>query len=78
LDEARKELYGGMMMEDAMVVRRTGGTTPEKQIHLAAFLASERSNHVTGKLIHVNDDWKKLENSNVHPEIYTLRRISRL
>jgi 3-oxoacyl-[acyl-carrier protein] reductase len=72
------ERAGWRDMEDAMAVRRTGGTTPEKQIHLAAFLASERSNHVTGKLIHVNDDWKKLENSNVHPEIYTLRRLSRL
>jgi hypothetical protein len=32
---------------------------------------------VSGKLIHVADDWKRLENSNVHPELYTLRRVLR-
>jgi NAD(P)-dependent dehydrogenase (short-subunit alcohol dehydrogenase family) len=62
-------------MEEAMQVRLTGGIQPDKQIALAMFLASERSNHVSGKLISVNDDWKRLERSNVHPEIYTLRRV---
>jgi 3-oxoacyl-[acyl-carrier protein] reductase len=64
--------------EDAMQVRLTGGITPEKQIQLALFLASEASNHVSGKLIHVNDDWKKLANSNVSQELYTLRRVQKL
>lgn len=61
--------------EDAMRIRLTGGVSAERQIGLAQFLASERSNHVSGKLIHVEDDWKRLENSNVHPEIFTLRRL---
>lgn len=64
--------------ENAIQIRVTGGVSPDKQLKLASFLASERSNHVSGKLIHVNDDWKRLENSTVHPEIFTLRRIQKL
>lgn len=66
---------GAKEIEDAEKVRLTGGTAPEKQIQLALFLASERSNHISGKLIHINDDWKKLESDNMHPEAYTLRRV---
>jgi 3-oxoacyl-[acyl-carrier protein] reductase len=39
------------------------------------FLASERSNHVTGKYLHVNDDWRKLENATLPPDLFTLRRF---
>jgi NAD(P)-dependent dehydrogenase (short-subunit alcohol dehydrogenase family) len=63
--------------EDAMQVRLTGGVPPEKQLELALFLASEASNHVTGRLIHVTDDWKKLEHASVSKELYTLRRIQK-
>jgi 3-oxoacyl-[acyl-carrier protein] reductase len=42
------------------------------------FLASERSNHISGKLIHVNDDWKRLERENMNPESFTLRRFSKV
>jgi 3-oxoacyl-[acyl-carrier protein] reductase len=66
---------GQKALEDAEEIRRTGGVTPEKQIQLALFLASERANHISGKLIHVNDDWKRLEHSNMNPEAFTLRRI---
>jgi len=41
-------------------------------------LASERSNHISGKLIHVNDDWKRLEREKMNPEAYTLRRLSKV
>ena len=41
-------------------------------------LASERSNHISGKLIQVSDDWKRLENTTIHPEIYTLRRVQKV
>ena len=61
--------------EEAFQVRMTGGISPEKQIQLAMFLASEDSNHVSGKMIHVNDDWKRLEQAAVPRELYTLRRI---
>ena len=51
---------------------------PERQIQLALFLASEQSNHISGKLLHVNDDWKRLKAENIHPEIYTLRRVQKV
>jgi 3-oxoacyl-[acyl-carrier protein] reductase len=75
---AGEERAGRREIEDAEQVRVTGGVAPEKQIQLALFLASERSNHVTGKLIHVNDDWKRFEQENMKPELYTLRRVQRL
>lgn len=62
-------------IEEAENVRITGGVAPSKQVELAMFLASDRSNHISGKLIHVSDDWKKLQDSNMHPEAYTLRRV---
>ena len=72
------ELAGWKEQEDALHVRMTGGTPPERQLDLAKFLASERSNHVTGRLLDVNDDWKRLEHANLHPEIHTLRRIQKV
>jgi NAD(P)-dependent dehydrogenase (short-subunit alcohol dehydrogenase family) len=72
------ELAGNKEIDDAEKVRLTGGTSPEKQLQLALFLTSERSNHISGKLIHVNDDWKRLENENAHPEVYTLRRLQKI
>jgi 3-oxoacyl-[acyl-carrier protein] reductase len=65
-------------LEDAEQVRLTGGVAPDKQIQLALFLASDRSNHISGKLIHVNDDWKRLEHGNMHPAAYTLRRVLKM
>ena len=69
---------GRKEIEDAEKVRMTGGIPPEKQMQLALFLASERSNHISGKLIHVNDDWKRFEQENMKPELYTLRRVQRI
>jgi NAD(P)-dependent dehydrogenase (short-subunit alcohol dehydrogenase family) len=63
--------------EEAQQVRLTGGIAPEKQIQLALFLASQASNHISGKLLHVNDDWKKLEHANLSRDIYTLRRTQK-
>jgi NAD(P)-dependent dehydrogenase (short-subunit alcohol dehydrogenase family) len=65
-------------LEEAEQVRLMGGVPPEKQIQLALFLASERSNHVSGKLIHITDDWKRLEHDNMHPAAYTLRRVMKV
>jgi len=66
---------GSKEVEEAEKIRITGGIPAEKQIQLALFLASENSNPVTGKLIHVTDDWKKLEHDNMKHEAYTLRRL---
>jgi len=71
------ERAGQKEVDAAEQVRLTGGTSPEKQIQLALFLASERSNHISGKLIHVNDDWKRLEKESVGPEAFTLRRVTK-
>lgn len=72
------ERAGAQEIEDAQQVRQSGGTAPARQIELAAFLASERSNHISGKLIHVKDDWRKLERGTLHPEIFTLRRVQKV
>ena len=69
---------GQKEVEEAERVRITGGLTPEKQTQLALFLASEHSNHISGKLIHVNDDWKRFESQNMKPELYTLRRVQKI
>ncbi len=68
------ERAGSDEIESAEHVQSTGGTLPEKQIQLAMFLASERSNHLSGKLIYVQDDWKKLEHDSARPDAFTLRR----
>ena len=75
---AGEEKAGRKEIEDAEKVRVTGGVPAEKQIALALFLASERSNHISGKLIHVNDDWKRFEQENMKPELYTLRRVQKI
>lgn len=62
------------VVDAAKETRRTGGVSPELQLEHVAFLASEQSNHISGKLIHVTDDWKKLKNANVRPDSLTLRR----
>lgn len=69
---------GWKEIEDATNVRTTGGVQADRQIQLAAFLASEASNHISGKVVHVNDDWKKLERSTLNPELYTLRRVQKM
>jgi NAD(P)-dependent dehydrogenase (short-subunit alcohol dehydrogenase family) len=75
---AGEERAGRKEIEDAEKVRVTGGVPAEKQIALALFLASERSNHISGKLIHVNDDWRRFEQENMKSELYTLRRVQRI
>lgn len=72
------EKAGWKSQEDALRIRLTGGVPAEKQIQLALFLASESTNHISGKLIHVSDDWKRLGQSNINPELFTLRRIQKL
>ncbi len=71
------ERAGWEEIERAERVRLTGGVHAEKQIALALFLASDRSNHISGRYLHVNDDWRKLELANIPADIYTLRRVQR-
>ena len=76
--QAGEERAGPREIEEAEQVRITGGVPAEKQIQLALFLASERSNHISGKLIHVNDDWRRFEQANMKAELYTLRRVQKI
>jgi NAD(P)-dependent dehydrogenase (short-subunit alcohol dehydrogenase family) len=75
--QAGEEKAGRREVEEAEQVRITGGIAPDRQIQLALFLASERANHISGKLIYVSDDWKRFERDNMKPELYTLRRMQR-
>jgi NAD(P)-dependent dehydrogenase (short-subunit alcohol dehydrogenase family) len=75
---AGEERAGIAEYEEAKHVRMTGGLAAEKQIRLALFLASERSNHISGRLLQVSDDWKRLEKDNMKPEVYTLRRVQKI
>jgi NAD(P)-dependent dehydrogenase (short-subunit alcohol dehydrogenase family) len=72
---AAGERAGWREIEEARRVRVTGGVAPEKQIELALFLASQQSNHITGRLIRVDDDWKKLKDKRVGEDLFRLRRI---
>lgn len=69
------ERAGWREIEDSQRIRITGGEPAEKQIKLALFLASERSNHINGRFLHVNDDWRRLEDVTLSTDIYTLRRV---
>jgi len=71
------ERAGWKEREDADQVLHSGGVQPDQQIQLALFLASQRSNHISGKLIHVKDDWRKLEHKSLSPDMYTLRRVQK-
>lgn len=72
------ERAGEKELERARAVQLTGGHSPDEQMALAFFLASERSNHISGKLLHVEDDWRRLEHANSHAELFTLRRVQKL
>lgn len=69
------ELAGAGEIQEAEKVRMTGGVPAERQLAFALFLASEKSNHISGKMIHVHDDLKRLEHMNMTADLYTLRRL---
>jgi 3-oxoacyl-[acyl-carrier protein] reductase len=74
---AAGERAGWRESEHAEQTRLTGGTPLERQMDLAMFLASEESNHISGRLVGVMDEWKKLKHGTVKPDLYTLRRVQR-
>ncbi len=77
--EAGEEALGKKAYEQALRQRETGGTAPDKAARLAAYLASERSGEISGRLISAL--WDGWEDFDTHAEeiansdIYTLRRI---
>jgi 3-oxoacyl-[acyl-carrier protein] reductase len=68
---------GWKEQQRALEVRLTGGASPDKQLQLAVFLASEAANHISGRLIHVNDDWRRLMHATPSRDLYTLRRVQK-
>jgi NAD(P)-dependent dehydrogenase (short-subunit alcohol dehydrogenase family) len=70
---------GPKLIEELKRMDETGGTAPERAAGLAAFLASERSGRLTGRLVSaVWDDWEHLENGIEEiagSEALTLRRV---
>lgn len=71
------ERAGEQEGNEASETRATGGVAPERQWLLAQFLASENSNHISGKLVSVADDWRRLEHAHAHGDHFTLRRHAR-
>jgi 3-oxoacyl-[acyl-carrier protein] reductase len=61
--------------EAAAQTRSTGGTSPEAQMELMQFLLSDNSNHISGKMLSVQDDWKRLAQGSAPGGVYTLRRV---
>lgn len=74
---AAGERAGWEEIEEARQIRMTGGVAAEKQIELALFLASQQSNHISGRVLNVHDDWKKLKDKTMQPDLYRLRRVQR-
>ena len=66
-------------VEDLQKMDATGGVPPERAAELAVFLASDKSNGLTGKLISaVWDNWRGLDQripDVMHSEAGTLRRV---
>lgn len=48
---------------------------PLKTARLALFLASEASDHITGRFIHVDQNWREWTESDVSGDRFTLRRV---
>jgi hypothetical protein len=77
--EAGPDKVGKSFYERSLQQKRAGGAPLDKAAELAVFLASERSNGITGKLISAlwdpwNDLPEHLEDLR-STDIYTLRRI---
>ena len=78
--EAGPDKVGKVFYEKSLIQKKNGGSSFDVGTSLALFLASERSNGITGKLISALwDNWtswphylKELNES----DIYTLRRIT--
>jgi NAD(P)-dependent dehydrogenase (short-subunit alcohol dehydrogenase family) len=80
-DEMRSagEAGGPKLLDELRKMDETGGASADRAAALTAFLASDRSNQVNGKLVSaVWDDWENIaENAEklVGSEAWTLRRV---
>ncbi len=71
---------GPKLLEELRRMEETGGASADRAAALVVFLASERSNRLTGRLLSaVWDDWEHFENNLdaiTASEAFTLRRVS--
>ncbi|MBI5051061.1 MAG: SDR family oxidoreductase [Nitrospirae bacterium] len=72
---------GKKELDEAKVRAEKGGTPPELAAELALFLASDKSNGLTGRLISALwDDWRNFNDDTINQVMksdkYTLRRIT--
>lgn len=81
LDEVleARQTAGKDFLEKSIKQKREGGTSPEKAAELAVFLASSKSDGLTGKLVSaVWDNWRDIPqhlDEIVSSDVYTMRRI---
>jgi Short-chain dehydrogenases of various substrate specificities len=73
-----RDVVNEQEFREAARVRTTGGTAHEQQVALFRFLASDRSNHLSGKLLHITDNLRKLEHGSANPDQFTLRRVMKV
>jgi 3-oxoacyl-[acyl-carrier protein] reductase len=80
-DEMRAagETGGPKLLEELRRMEETGGTSPDRAAGLAVFLASDRSNRLTGRLLSaVWDDWEHFTDRMdeiATSDVFTLRRV---
>jgi len=67
------ERAGWKAQEEALEMRVSGASPPRSSSSWRLFPGLRAHPITQRKLIHVNDDWKRLETSNVNAELYTLR-----
>ena len=72
--------YGGAtLLQELKHMDETGGSSPDRAAGLAAFLASDRSNGLSGRLLSaIWDDWEHLEahiEKIASSDVWTLRRV---
>lgn len=76
---AASQRGGPKLLEELKRMEATGGTSPDRVAGLAAFLASDQSNRLTGRLLSaVWDDWESFETrleEIATSEAFTLRRV---
>jgi len=73
---AAGELAGKERIDESKKQKEEGGTPPEKTSELCLFLATEKSNLISGKLISaVWDNYREFSEEELNSSLYTLRRI---
>ncbi len=77
LINAGSKKAGQDIYEDALKQKRSGGTQPELVAKLVAFLSSDKSNHISGRILSAKwDNIEKLaKDVKLSANIYKLRRI---